>query len=110
MMRDIASMVAETSPIIANIEDAVTTANDNILSGNQHLTSASGYQVILLLIPTINDYHFFFHLEKISQETLYTSIYSVNCCNRRRDYFSIFLEKIINSKQPNARKIINLTE
>ena len=45
MMRDIASMVAETSPMIANIEEAVAGTNDNIVAGNNQLASALGHQV-----------------------------------------------------------------
>ena len=45
MMRDIASMVAETSPMIANIEETVTAANDNIVSANNQLNGASRHQV-----------------------------------------------------------------
>ena len=44
-MRDIGAMVSEQSPIIAQVEDHVTTANDNIISGNQNLTGAARYQV-----------------------------------------------------------------
>ena len=45
MMRDIAAMVTEASPMIGQIEEATTAANDNIIAGNQQLTAASGYQV-----------------------------------------------------------------
>lgn len=45
MMRDIASMVTEASPMISQIEEAVTAANDNIVAGGNQLTSAAGYQV-----------------------------------------------------------------
>jgi len=44
MMRDIGSIVAEQSPIIAGIEQNVVAANDNIIAGNQQLNSASRFQ------------------------------------------------------------------
>ena len=44
-MRDIGAIVSEASPIIANIEQNVTTANDNIVAGNHQLISASRHQV-----------------------------------------------------------------
>lgn len=47
-MRDIAAIVSEQSPIIANIEQNVTGANDHIVAGNQQLTSASRHQVCLI--------------------------------------------------------------
>jgi len=50
MMRDIGAIVSEQSPIIAGIEINIIAANDNIVAGNQQLTSASTYQVKLFLI------------------------------------------------------------
>ncbi|CAF3365208.1 unnamed protein product [Rotaria sp. Silwood1] len=44
MMRDIGAIVSEQSPIIAGIEQTVTTANDNIIAGNQQLLGASRHQ------------------------------------------------------------------
>lgn len=44
IMRDIGAIVSEQSPIIAGIEQTVITANDNIIAGNQQLTSASRHQ------------------------------------------------------------------
>jgi t-SNARE complex subunit (syntaxin) len=45
IMRDIGTIVSEQSPIIARIERDITTANDNIVAGNQQLQSASRHQV-----------------------------------------------------------------
>jgi t-SNARE complex subunit (syntaxin) len=53
-MRDIGAIVAEQSPIIANIEQNVTAANDNIIAGNQQLTSASRYQVNSFTLKNFN--------------------------------------------------------
>jgi t-SNARE complex subunit (syntaxin) len=47
-MRDIGAIVSEQSPIIAGIEQNVTAANDNIIAGNNQLTSASRHQVNLI--------------------------------------------------------------
>ncbi|CAF0752752.1 unnamed protein product [Adineta steineri] len=44
IMRDIGAIVSEQSPIIANIEQNVTAANDHIIAGNGQLTSASRHQ------------------------------------------------------------------
>jgi len=44
IMRDIGAIVAEQSPIIANVEVNIVTATDNIVAGNHQLTSAAGYQ------------------------------------------------------------------
>ncbi|CAF2728967.1 unnamed protein product [Rotaria sp. Silwood2] len=43
-MRDIGAIVSEQSPIIAGIEQNVSTANDNIIAGNQQLLGASRHQ------------------------------------------------------------------
>jgi len=44
IMRDIGAIVSEQSPIIANVEVIVIGATDNIIAGNQQLTSAAGHQ------------------------------------------------------------------
>ena len=45
IMRDIGAIVSEQSPIIAEIEQNVTSATDHIIAGNQQLSSAAGHQV-----------------------------------------------------------------
>ncbi len=45
IMRDIGAIVSEQSPIIADVERNVNAANDNIIAGNNQLTSASRHQV-----------------------------------------------------------------
>jgi hypothetical protein len=44
-MIQIGAEVAEQASIIVIIEDNTNTANDNIIAGNQQLTSASRHQV-----------------------------------------------------------------
>ncbi|CAF2963152.1 unnamed protein product [Rotaria sp. Silwood2] len=44
LMRDIGAIVSEQSPIITGIEQNVSTANDNIIAGNQQLLGASRHQ------------------------------------------------------------------
>jgi len=45
IMRDIGAIVSEQSPIIAGVEERVSAANDNIVSGNRELQGAARSQV-----------------------------------------------------------------
>jgi t-SNARE complex subunit (syntaxin) len=47
IMRDIGAIVSEQSPIIAGIEQNVSTATDHIIAGNEQLLNASRHQVNL---------------------------------------------------------------
>lgn len=64
IMRDIGAIVSEQSPIIAGVEERVSAANDNIVSGNRELQGASRSQkkyrkklcwllIILLIVAVI---------------------------------------------------------
>lgn len=55
-MRDIGAIVSEQSPIIAGVEERVSAANDNIVSGNRELQGASRSQVISVRIIEIELY------------------------------------------------------
>lgn len=60
LMRDLGTMVSEQSPIIAQVEQNVTGATDNIIAGNQQLLSASRHQVNLTMNFTDDELNIFF--------------------------------------------------